>query len=182
YISPPSDRPANLVGRSICGARLVPAAFGRRSIRAACLHTFRAICAQSARRRPAASGQSPPGRRFAATPRPPRCLSVRFLVESLAIGGLIPRSSEKNRAMRLPALLVLVVLSACLPVAEAAASGGDVIADCTKHGTLTKHYSQREYRQALASLPADVDEYGDCRNVIKDAQVAAAASTGSRKD
>jgi len=84
--------------------------------------------------------------------------------------------------MRPPALLVLVVLSACLPVAEAAASGGDVIADCTKHGTLTKHYSQREYRQALATLPADVDEYGDCRNVIKDAQVAAAASTGSKKD
>ena len=83
--------------------------------------------------------------------------------------------------MRLPALLVLVVLSACLPVAEAAASGGDVIADCTKHGTLTKHYSQREYRQALASLPADVDEYGDCRNVIQDAQVAGAASTGSQK-
>jgi hypothetical protein len=94
---------------------------------------------------------------------------------------LIHRSSEKNRAMRLPALLLLVVLSVCLPVAEAAASGGDVIADCTKHGTLTKHYSQREYRQALASLPADVDEYGDCRNVIKDAQVAGAASTGSRK-
>ena len=83
--------------------------------------------------------------------------------------------------MRLPALLVLVVLSVCLPVAEAAASGGDVIADCTKHGTLTKHYSQKEYRQALASLPADVDEYGDCRNVIKDAQVASAASTGSQK-
>ena len=83
--------------------------------------------------------------------------------------------------MRLPALLVLVVLSVCLPVAEAAASGGDVIADCTKHGTLTKHYSQREYRQALASLPADVDEYGDCRNVIRDAQVAGAASTGSKK-
>jgi hypothetical protein len=94
---------------------------------------------------------------------------------------LINRSSEKNRAMRLPALLVLVVLSACLPVAEAAASGGDVIADCTMHGTLTKHYSQREYRQALASLPADVDEYGDCRNVIKDAQVAGAASTGGKK-
>ena len=106
---------------------------------------------------------------------------VCFLVDSVGKGGLIHRFSEKNRPMRLPALLVLVVLSVCLPVTEAAASGGDVIADCTKHGTLTKHYSQKEYRQALASLPADVDEYGDCRNVIKDAQVASAASTGSQK-
>jgi hypothetical protein len=77
-------------------------------------------------------------------------------------------------ALALPALIVLV------PVADAIASGADVVDDCTKHGTLTKHYSQKEYRQALADLPADVDEYGDCRNVIRQAQVAGATSRTSR--
>jgi len=90
---------------------------------------------------------------------------------------LSDRFSEKNAAMRLLAMLALVVLCAFLPAASAAASGGDdVIADCTKHGTLTRHYSQKDYEEALASLPADVDEYGDCRNVIRDAQVAGAAN------
>jgi hypothetical protein len=85
--------------------------------------------------------------------------------------------------MRLLATLALAVLCALVPVAAAAASGADVIDDCTKHGTLTKHYSQKDYRQALSSLPADVDEYGDCRNVIHDAQVAGAAnaSNGGKK-
>jgi hypothetical protein len=78
-------------------------------------------------------------------------------------------------------MLALGALCVFLPVADAAASGSDVIDDCTQHGTLTKRYSQKEYRQALASLPADVDEYGDCRNIIKDAQVAGAATAGGSK-
>ena len=56
----------------------------------------------------------------------------------------------------------------------AQASGDDVIKDCTHNGTLTKRYSQKEYDQALANLPADVDEYGDCRQIIRDAQLGAA--------
>jgi hypothetical protein len=83
-------------------------------------------------------------------------------------------------AMRLLAMLTLSVLCALTPAVVAAASGGDVIQDCTEHGTLTKRYSQREYRQALADLPADVDEYGDCRGIIKDAQLAGAANGGTR--
>jgi len=78
-------------------------------------------------------------------------------------------------AMRLLAMLVLVVLCALMPAAVAAASGADVIEDCTQHGTLTKRYSQKDYREALADLPADVDEYGDCRNIIQNAELADAA-------
>ena len=74
--------------------------------------------------------------------------------------------------------LVVVMLSALLLAGDARASGGDVIDDCTTHGTLTKHYSQRDYRQALAQLPADVDEYGTCRDVIRNAQVAGGANRG----
>jgi hypothetical protein len=80
------------------------------------------------------------------------------------------------RPMRLLPALIVVVLSALLVAGNAGASGGEVIDDCTEHGTLTKRYSQRDYRQALAELPADVEEYGNCRDVIHNAQVAGASN------
>src|SRR4051794_22319571 len=79
------------------------------------------------------------------------------------------------RPVRTIALVVLLALGA---PAVASASGDDVVTDCTKHGTLTRRYSQKDYKQALASLPADVDEYGDCRQVIRDAQIAGAGNGG----
>src|SRR6266511_3586074 len=79
------------------------------------------------------------------------------------------------RTMRLPRMVALGVLGALVLPAHAGASGADVIADCTKHGTLTKRYSQKEYKQALASLPADIEEYGNCRNVIRNAQLGGAS-------
>jgi hypothetical protein len=82
------------------------------------------------------------------------------------------------RPMRVLPALVVVVLSPLLVAGDAEASSGDVIDDCTKHGTLTKRYSQRDYRQALSQLPADVDEYGNCRDVIHNAQVAGAGNRG----
>jgi len=82
------------------------------------------------------------------------------------------------RRMRLVPTVVVVVLSALLVAGDAGASGGDIIDDCTKHGTLTRRYSQRDYRQALSQLPADVDEYGNCRDVIRNAQIAGASDRG----
>jgi hypothetical protein len=80
--------------------------------------------------------------------------------------------------MRLLRTLALAVLAALAVPALAGASGADVIADCTKHGTLTRRYSQKDYRQALAKLPADIEEYGNCRSVIRGAQISRAASRG----
>jgi hypothetical protein len=58
-----------------------------------------------------------------------------------------------------------------LPAAAARASGDDVIKDCLAHGRLTKKYSQSEYRDALANIPTDVDEYTNCRDVIRHGQL-----------
>jgi hypothetical protein len=80
--------------------------------------------------------------------------------------------------MRLLRTLAVAVLAALALPALAGASGADVIADCTKHGTLTRRYSQKDYRQALANLPADIEEYGNCRNVIRGAQISRAARRG----
>ena len=71
-----------------------------------------------------------------------------------------------------------VVLCLLVPAAPASASGNDVIKDCVRNGRLSKQYSQQEYRSALANLPTDVDEYTDCRDIIRRAQLGFTPSNG----
>lgn len=73
-------------------------------------------------------------------------------------------------------LLVLGALGALALPAPAFASGDQVIRDCVQDGKLDHHYSNAELRHARNNLPADVDEYSDCRDVI-----AAAIKGGSDK-
>ena len=74
-------------------------------------------------------------------------------------------------------LTVLVLLTAGAP--QALASGRDVINDCTDDEVLAKTYTQKEYGDALKQLPADADQYGNCRDIIARAQDAA-ATKGSK--
>ena len=69
------------------------------------------------------------------------------------------------------ALLTLLALTG--PAAGALASGRDVLNDCTDDEVMSKTYTQKEYRDALARLPADADQYGNCRDIIARAQDAA---------
>ena len=80
--------------------------------------------------------------------------------------------------MRLRLLTALAfVLVLALP-GLARASGTAVIKDCTYDGVINGHYSTKDYADALANLPADVDEYSDCRDQIKRAQLGAGTSSG----
>ncbi|MDX6714875.1 MAG: hypothetical protein QOH30_1433 [Baekduia sp.] len=80
--------------------------------------------------------------------------------------------------MRLRLLTALAfVLVLALP-GLARASGTAVIKDCTYDGVINGHYSTKDYADALANLPADVDEYSDCRDQIKRAQLGAGGSSG----
>jgi hypothetical protein len=65
--------------------------------------------------------------------------------------------------------------------ASALAAGQSVIRDCTDNGRIDSSHSQSDYNGALKSLPSDVDEYTDCRSIIKSAQRrdAASGTTGS---
>jgi hypothetical protein len=74
--------------------------------------------------------------------------------------------------------LLLVALTALAAPSAAQASGAAVIRDCGDDGKLSKKYSQSEYRDALRDLPTDVDEYTDCRDVIRDARLANAGGGG----
>jgi hypothetical protein len=80
-------------------------------------------------------------------------------------------------ASRVLAFTVAVLLLA-IP-ATAMASGDSVLEDCADDGALSRTYSQAEYKAALANLPADLDEYSDCRAVIRRAQLSR-ATTNSR--
>ena len=81
-----------------------------------------------------------------------------------------------TRAPRHLFLLAALILLA-LPWGEAtAATPFQVIKDCNQDGVLNGQYSNGELREALDNLPTDIDEYSDCRDVIR-----AAITSGSTR-
>lgn len=74
--------------------------------------------------------------------------------------------------------IALALLGALLTLPGAAFASGDaVVKDCANDGKLDKTYSQSDYANALANLPADVDEYSDCRDVIQRARLGGSSSS-----
>ena len=72
------------------------------------------------------------------------------------------------------AAALAVSLLALSNVAPAHASAASVIRDCSEDGVLNGNYSQSELDGALEQLPSDLDEYTDCRAVIRSAQLGSA--------
>jgi hypothetical protein len=67
----------------------------------------------------------------------------------------------------MPRLLLVMVLT--LLVAAPAAQAGtraDIVADCFDDGELDGNYTASQIRDARNNLPADVDQYSDCRDVL----------------
>jgi hypothetical protein len=78
-------------------------------------------------------------------------------------------------------LLPLLSALFLLHTTAAFASGAAVIRDCTDDGRLQGHYSQKDLREALSSLPSDIDEYTNCREVIRRAAFGGASRGGGGK-
>jgi hypothetical protein len=79
-----------------------------------------------------------------------------------------------------PALAVALVALACLAMTASVAladTGTKIIERCT-HGQSLSGFSQKDYHRALAELPTEVEEYSDCANLIRHAQLAAAGGGG----
>jgi hypothetical protein len=72
--------------------------------------------------------------------------------------------------------LMLAVVALTLLVAPPAEAWtvNDVIRDCSKNGKLSHDYPPSLIRKARESLPADIDEYTDCRDLL-----SAPTSSGS---
>jgi hypothetical protein len=68
-----------------------------------------------------------------------------------------------------PALLILALFAA----SAGADTGTKIIERCT-HGQSIGGFSQQDYNRALQELPTEVEEYSDCANLIRRAQLAAA--------
>jgi hypothetical protein len=70
-----------------------------------------------------------------------------------------------------------LALALCLAAAASADVGERIIERCT-HGQSLSGFSQQAYRRALQELPTEVEEYSDCANLIRRAQLAAAGGRG----
>jgi hypothetical protein len=73
------------------------------------------------------------------------------------------------RLRNIPLLCAALLALAAAP-APALADGDDVIRDCYEDGKLDRKYSDEDLEDAERDLPSDVDEYSDCRSVIRAAR------------
>jgi hypothetical protein len=73
------------------------------------------------------------------------------------------------------ALLAIVLLASAAP---AGADVGETIIQRCTHGQSLAGFSQSDYRRALKELSADAEEYTDCGQLIRQAQLAAASGRG----
>ncbi len=74
---------------------------------------------------------------------------------------------RRYRLIVLVSALVAIATSLCAAAPAGASTGAQVIADCYKHLTLTRTYSVPVLQNALKTIPAEVAEYTDCRDVIE---------------
>jgi hypothetical protein len=93
------------------------------------------------------------------------------------------KSSPHRPMRRVHAVLTVLACLLILPAA-AGASGRSVVRDCTDNGQIDSSHSQSDYKDALHSLPSDVNEYTDCRQIIeqskrRDARKSDNGSSGS---
>jgi len=83
---------------------------------------------------------------------------------------LADRPARSQGSLLAAGALLLALLS---PTPARADAGATIIQRCT-HGQSLSGFSQQDYRRALQELPAEVEEYSDCANLIRRAQLAAA--------
>ena len=77
-------------------------------------------------------------------------------------------------AARTITTLAAVLAALAVAASPALSSPMSVIRDCSEDGVLNGKYSPSELDGALEQLPSDLDEYTDCRSVIRRAQLGSA--------
>ncbi len=85
--------------------------------------------------------------------------------------------TSRMRHLIAPALLLLAL---AIPAAVQA-SPGAVVRDCAEDGSVDGKYSDADKRAALKKIPADLDEYSDCRAAISASIGAGGPKAGSSK-
>ena len=75
-------------------------------------------------------------------------------------------------------LLVLAVLA--LMALPGGAMAQNPIGDCNDDGVLDKPYTNKELRDAIETLPTDLDEYSNCREILSGAITSGSDRGGNR--
>jgi hypothetical protein len=75
------------------------------------------------------------------------------------------------------ALACLLLGLVAVPAANAA-TPTQILRDCADDGVLQGSYSPADLRRARQNIPADTDEYTDCRDVLARAATAGVAASG----
>jgi hypothetical protein len=78
-------------------------------------------------------------------------------------------SRRSRRLHRLALTAALLVLAS--PTSAGADVGATIIERCT-HGQSIAGFSQQDYQRALQELPAEVEQYSNCGNLIRQAEQA----------
>ena len=76
-------------------------------------------------------------------------------------------------------LLALAALTTGVTGLPAAAASPDAIFEDCQDGRLDKRYADGDYRDALSDMPVDLDEYTNCRELIRSAQQGVRGGGGS---
>jgi hypothetical protein len=79
---------------------------------------------------------------------------------------------------RLLSLLLVALVALAVAPAAASASVDELLLDC-QDGRIDKRYADADYRGALADMPVDVDEYSNCRELIRSARQGVRGSGGT---
>ncbi len=82
------------------------------------------------------------------------------------------------RRLALALSLVTTTVAIATPPVALASTSDDIQVDC-QDGRINGKYTQKQYRDALRTIQTDLDEYSDCRDVIRRAQLAAAGKRSS---
>src|SRR3954468_10721958 len=81
-------------------------------------------------------------------------------------GGAAARRAANVAALMRRLILAVVALTLLVAPPAEAWTVNDVIRDCSKNGKLSHDYPPSLIRKARESLPADIDEYTDCRDLL----------------
>ncbi len=86
----------------------------------------------------------------------------------------MPDFPKPNSILKLA--LATPLCAALLAPAGASADYQRLLLDaCGNDGTVNGNYTQSEYRDAIANIPTDADQYSDCRAILTAAQLSAAS-------
>ena len=72
----------------------------------------------------------------------------------------------------------LLALAVAAPAAFADSTRTKILREC-QDGRLTGNYTSKQIRDALNNIPDDIDQYSDCRDVLRRALLNGAGNSGS---